>query len=70
MQGPPPIRRGIYGYSFDDEPSAARFSDAARTFFIILYRLELIELDTAHMHTSSKWRLEKFGVRWFAPEKT
>jgi hypothetical protein len=64
MTGPVPIRRGVYT-PIDDEISAARFSESARTFFIVLCRLKLVSIDTTMFFVVSHWRLEKFGRRWF-----
>jgi hypothetical protein len=66
--GPAPIRRGIYCWSWtDDGPSAGRLSDAARVFFVVLYRLQLITEYTALDFTVTREQLRKFGIRWYRP---
>ena len=64
MIGPTPIRRGVYT-PVEDEISSARFSESARVFFVLLYRLNLGSWGTVGPLIMIQKQLEKFGRERF-----
>ncbi len=64
---PPPIEADKHSLFADnpEEMRYAQYSDPARVLFIVLYRLDLIQRDTASQYVITRWRLRNFGKRWY-----